>query len=440
MLKGFEGYYPPDFKRLWKEAVFVFDANVLLDLFRYSPKTRKELLDILEKLDDRIWIPHQFFYEYHRNKMTVHSTIAGAYSETEKQLEECRDITRKQMQSLTEKLQNLKNRTGVEINARIDKIDEVFVEIQSELSNSREQHQSSLDSEPLEENIAQLFEDNYGDPFDDARLNEIRKIAKERMAKGIPPGSSKDSNKEKSDSDGDLIGWLQTIDYADCKKLPIILVTNDGDWFLSSGGKTIGPNPELLQEMYDKAQVSCYIFKTSQFIKYAKDYLEAHVSEKTIEETENRENYISWQDSLGQLRENARLALGMIEASSQAGATITEALQSTSDLSRFLGRLHHEVLLPTKLPELSNEAFLATRLPELSNEAFLATRLPELGNEALGIGLPLLDNAALQTGLPMPPADYSPTVSASQASEIPTTEEKHNESNDNDDADDEPAP
>ena len=48
MLKGFEGYYPPDFDKLWNEATFVFDTNVLLDLYRFLRQYRKEMLDILD--------------------------------------------------------------------------------------------------------------------------------------------------------------------------------------------------------------------------------------------------------------------------------------------------------------------------------------------------------------------------------------------------------
>ena len=50
------------------------------------------------------------------------------------------------------------------------------------------------------------------------------KSQKERYAKRIPPGSSKDIKKVKSDPDGDLIGWLQTIKYAKENEKPIILV------------------------------------------------------------------------------------------------------------------------------------------------------------------------------------------------------------------------
>jgi hypothetical protein len=36
----FRGYYKLDddeFKQLWKKAVFIFDTNVLLNLYRYQP-------------------------------------------------------------------------------------------------------------------------------------------------------------------------------------------------------------------------------------------------------------------------------------------------------------------------------------------------------------------------------------------------------------------
>lgn len=414
MIKGFEGYYPPDFDRLWNEAIFIFDTNVLLDLFRYSPNTRKELLDILEKLDDRIWIPHQFFYEYHRNKMTVHYTIADAYRQSEKQLEKCSDITRQQMNLLKDKFQNLKNRTGVEIDTRIDKVDAIFEEIQSQLSNSREQHESSLDAEPLEEKIAQLFAENFGDPFDDACLQNIRKLAKERIKRGIPPGSSKDSKKEKSDPDGDLIGWFQTIKHADCNKLPIILVTNDNDWFLKPSGKTIGPHPELLQEMYDKASVSCYIYKTAQFVQYAREYLDAQVSDETIEEAETRESYIIHQESIRQVSEHAREVLAQVS-------------QAASNIQIMQAALRKGALQALTLRELSNEALQVAMLPGFDSE----TLLPEL---------PLFDNKDLRTAVSRIALTGSPSKSTDEESEIPTAEDEHDESNDNNDTDDEPTP
>ena len=295
MLKGFEGYYEPDFDKLWNEATFVFDANVLLDLYRSSPKSRKEMLDILESLDSRLWIPHQFLYEYHRNKLTIYDDIESNYEEWKKKLQEFKTLTSENLHNL---LGNIKNRTGFEINSRDEELASLIEELLCDLAESKAEHQSSLDDEPLQEKIAQLFAGHYGDPFDDSCLEKIRTLAKERLKKGIPPGSKKDSQKDNSDPDGDLIGWLQTIKYAKENKKPIILVSNDGHWFLTLKGKTRGPYPELVQEMYEKAEVNCYIYKPSQFIKYAQNFLDAQVSEETIEEAQNRETYAAQQVSV----------------------------------------------------------------------------------------------------------------------------------------------
>lgn len=56
---------PSDYEKhnLWANAIFVFDTNVLLNLYRYSAKTRNSLLDAVESFKDRIWIPYQVAYD-----------------------------------------------------------------------------------------------------------------------------------------------------------------------------------------------------------------------------------------------------------------------------------------------------------------------------------------------------------------------------------------
>ena len=38
-----------DYGVVWKHGLFVFDTNVLLNLYRYQSKTRDELLNVLEQ-------------------------------------------------------------------------------------------------------------------------------------------------------------------------------------------------------------------------------------------------------------------------------------------------------------------------------------------------------------------------------------------------------
>ena len=76
-----------DKRRLWEKAVFVFDTNVLLNLYRYSAKTRNSLLDAFESLKDRVWIPYQVAYEFMRGRCEVIYETVQRYTQFEKEIQ-----------------------------------------------------------------------------------------------------------------------------------------------------------------------------------------------------------------------------------------------------------------------------------------------------------------------------------------------------------------
>ena len=70
----FPGHYRPGedaFKKLWEKGVFVPDSNVLLNLYRYPERARKDFLNVLNKVKERIWVPHQVILEFQRNRLGV---------------------------------------------------------------------------------------------------------------------------------------------------------------------------------------------------------------------------------------------------------------------------------------------------------------------------------------------------------------------------------
>src|SRR5690349_19097474 len=78
----FPGYYrptPKEFDQLWKGGIFVFDANVLLHIYRFTPETRQQFLDILQRLQTQIWIPHQVAYEFSKDRIEVINQQLNAY-------------------------------------------------------------------------------------------------------------------------------------------------------------------------------------------------------------------------------------------------------------------------------------------------------------------------------------------------------------------------
>jgi hypothetical protein len=73
----FPGYYRPiaeEFDKMWRTGTFVVDANVLLNVYRFSERARDDLLKVLHRVADRLWIPHQVALEYQAHRVNV---IAG---------------------------------------------------------------------------------------------------------------------------------------------------------------------------------------------------------------------------------------------------------------------------------------------------------------------------------------------------------------------------
>lgn len=84
-------------QELWQKAVFVFDTNVLLNLYRYSAKTRKSLLASFENFKDRVWIPYQVTYEYMRKRCEVIYETVQRYEQFKKEME---NFTNKAVETL----------------------------------------------------------------------------------------------------------------------------------------------------------------------------------------------------------------------------------------------------------------------------------------------------------------------------------------------------
>ncbi|MDG6614114.1 PIN-like domain-containing protein, partial [Staphylococcus aureus] len=71
-------------KNIWENALFVFDTNTLLNLYRYQEETKNEFLQVLDKISNRIWIPHHVALEFQRNRLIVICEQKELFSKTKK--------------------------------------------------------------------------------------------------------------------------------------------------------------------------------------------------------------------------------------------------------------------------------------------------------------------------------------------------------------------
>ncbi|MBD3290900.1 hypothetical protein GF337_18980 [candidate division KSB1 bacterium] len=85
---------------------------------------------------------------------------------------------------------------------------------------------------------------------------------------------------------GDFIIWKQIIEFANDDGInALVFVTDDDkeDWWLKIGNNTIGPHPELVDEILHEAKLDqFYMYNSERFLKYANKYLDTKISEDTL--------------------------------------------------------------------------------------------------------------------------------------------------------------
>ncbi|MBD2279163.1 DUF4935 domain-containing protein [Aphanizomenon flos-aquae FACHB-1040] len=320
----FPGHYQPtkqEFDELWKECIFSFDTNVLLHIYRYSPKTRERLFDILEKLQERIWIPHQVGYEFHKNRLNVISSQSNAYDKLVKILED--NLKIEKIGDLSKQLDQYEkdynrhstievNKKSGDIKTKIKELIKTVIEsVKNDLQDSKENHPDLSKEDPFQNRMIEILNGRIGSPYPD--LLNIYKLAEERFKYLIPPGYKDKDDRRKSVPDiyGDAILWLQLIDYAKSEKKPIIFVTDDDkeDWWLENGRKTISPRPELVQEMLTEAGVGFYMYSADRFLDYAQKFLELSEQPEVIEEAREIREQEKDIDSLSDIQDSANLEI-----------------------------------------------------------------------------------------------------------------------------------
>lgn len=322
MRDHFYGYYRPtdkDYESLWSEGVVVVDTSVLLNLYRLPVKAREEFLTLLERMANRIWIPHQVALEFQRSRLSViaaekrkiddvlASTKQG-FAEIEQQildLEMGKRAIAVDMEEMISALTGAKN----ELIAAIDKV------VANQLSVSAE--------DPIRERIDALLVGKVGEgPASQDEYDLLVRDGEARFSEKIPPGFN-DAEKDKNPNDatfvfdgikyqrkfGDLIVWRQLIGAAKSAKWQkVMLITGDrkDDWWWHVEGKSQGPRPELLRELKREAGVNLFWMYTSPtFFEFGSQYLKTIISRDSVAELEQVSmagDYLSDRESRAALR------------------------------------------------------------------------------------------------------------------------------------------
>lgn len=280
MRSVFPGYFRPtneQFKTLWTDCIYAVDANVLLSLYRYSPIARKSLMQALDSVGARIFIPHQAAKEFLKNRLSVTAGQAEEYTRAVKQITE-----------LVETLSNNKRHPFLPehqlptfkafVNSLCEQLEEQKGQVVGRLV-----HDETLDY------IDNLFATSTGQPFDDAKLKTIETEGLLRYQNAIPPGYKdwkKDGSGDTQKKFGDLIVWKQLIEKARADAKPFIFVTDDQkeDWWVQQSGRTIGPRPELIEEFLIETGQPFWMYSVDKFLEEIATLAKIQINQDVINE------------------------------------------------------------------------------------------------------------------------------------------------------------
>ncbi|MQR85218.1 hypothetical protein GFV16_04575 [Bacillus megaterium] len=293
--KGFIRYSEEEFKELWEKALFVVDTNVLINFYKYTSKeSTKSLFDILKKLKEngRLWIPYQVALEYFLN----YENNMSKQSEGYKLLGE---------KSTTLQKESLKIFSQVKDHypyILTDKFQFFINDLKTTNKTLQEELQKEIDNLPdptkIHKDILELLNGIVGEAYSQQRVKEIQDVGKVRYQYNVPPGFEDLKVKKETDYRtyggiiyqplyGDLLVWNQMIDKAkgEGSSIPIIFITEEKkeDWWEKEGRNIKRPQPQLIQEFFNQTGENFYMYRTDNFVKFAKTYLNAELTDEQVE-------------------------------------------------------------------------------------------------------------------------------------------------------------
>lgn len=351
MKEKFREFYSPDYETLWRTCTFVFDTNVLLDLYRYNAKTKEALFEVMERIGEKKWLPYQVGFEYHDNRLNVIHEIMKK--------PEIYSIT-KDIEHIKTTFENITKQYQLTINDNT-KLERSISDLEklSKKYNAKfeDEYKNLKKDDTIQNRLNELFKSKMGDPYTTKQLEELYKEAEERFNKKIPPGY-KDDKKGDNKQYSDYIIWRQILDYAKAKNKCIIFVTGDEkeDWWSKYNGEK-HCHPTLKKEFYDYTGGNeFHMYTTKRFIDEAREFYKLGYSDDVIEEIKSVKRPITERTFIPNISFDSELKRDEFEIYQILKELIKKHI-NTPDMISYISRLF-DIYLPLSIRRRLNDIIM----------------------------------------------------------------------------------
>ena len=347
---------------LWNTATFVFDTNVFLNLYRYSNKTRNQLIESFEWLKTRIWMPYQVASEFCKDRYSVIDEANKRFDNLSADADKLTDNWREELR----------------LDCSDSDIKELGKYLKEWITKKKDNNYLtfSATNDEVFRRLLDLFDGKVGKPFSVEEKLNIEQEGEKRYASKIPPGYR--DNKKTANRFGDLFVWKEIIGYSKLKEVDIIFVTHDQkeDWCNTISGKTIGPRIELRKEFYEETKKMFHMYTMSSFLSFfienkgksidktTIDEVElfASVMKKKIPREELKEYYKSLEDANEKTAAKLRFKIANLERKNKNRKSSINALHKKASKRRL--SVEEEIALQRNEEHLINDTVKIEQLKE----------------------------------------------------------------------------
>ena len=309
----FYGFYREPFNKenmTTENTIIVFDTNSLLNVFRFTPEASKVYFEIIQSVQDKIYIPYLVALEFHFHKSETlllnEINVTKFKNNFSKNWNKLKSEAAK---TLFSSLSYRNDKDNKELNAYLsDLLNSEDLNIENKLVekiSSISENQTNIFNA-----LVEIMHSKTGERYTQDMITKIEKEGEERYKNGIPPGFN-DANKKLSRSYngikyqqkfGDLIIWKDIISKAKEDRIKhVIFVTSDGkrdsktdlNYKVCVGNdgngkekyQIIGPRVELIEEMKNETGADFYLMDELEFMKqFSQEEVSSQVA-KSINDT-----------------------------------------------------------------------------------------------------------------------------------------------------------
>ncbi|WP_161895379.1 PIN-like domain-containing protein [Gordonia spumicola] len=273
-----------------RRALYAIDANILINLYRYSDDTADQYIRALGQMQSSLFVPHQAIKEFWANRDHVRKGVH--HSEAKGKIESAKKVLIKSFREWSIRSNVSVDSTSSEL---VGGIDEAVAAMMAHIDASSSNHAEGV-TDAIIAGLNEAIGDRVGEPPTASQRDSLLAEFNNRVKAGKDTPGAADIGKGDDRSAGDFIFWTQCLDEVQRLRsgaegpLDLTIVTDEvkEDWVRPSApGSAKRARLGLVREYYDRTGGTLRLVDRSGILEIAMSQFGADVTDAAREQVDN---------------------------------------------------------------------------------------------------------------------------------------------------------